>query len=62
MRFRSGPQMPLNDIAIRTAKPGPKPVKLSDERGLSATTALRHCFHSQLPWSYRKRLLVAVQG
>lgn len=26
--------MPLNDIAIRAAKPGPKPVKLSDERGL----------------------------
>jgi hypothetical protein len=54
--------MPLNDIAIRTAKPGPKPVKLSDKRGLSATTALRHFFHSQLPGSYRKRLLVAVQG
>lgn len=26
--------MPLNDIAIRAAKPGLKPVKLSDERGL----------------------------
>lgn len=26
--------MPLNDVAIRAAKPGPKPVKLSDERGL----------------------------
>ena len=26
--------MPLNDIAIRAAKPGPKPVKLSDEKGL----------------------------
>lgn len=26
--------MPLSDIAIRTAKPGPKPIKLSDERGL----------------------------
>jgi integrase len=25
--------MPLNDIAIRNAKPGPKPIKLSDERG-----------------------------
>ena len=24
----------LNDVAIRAAKPGPKPVKLSDERGL----------------------------
>ncbi len=28
------PPMPLNDVAIRAAKPGPKPVKLSDERGL----------------------------
>lgn len=26
--------MPLSDIAIRAAKPGPKPIKLSDERGL----------------------------
>lgn len=26
--------MPLNDVAIRAAKPGPKPIKLSDERGL----------------------------
>lgn len=26
--------MPLNDIAIRAAKPGPKPIKLSDEKGL----------------------------
>ena len=26
--------MSLNDVAIRAAKPGPKPVKLSDERGL----------------------------
>jgi len=26
--------MPLSDIAIRAAKPGPKPVKLSDEKGL----------------------------
>ena len=26
--------MPLNDVAIRAAKPGPKPVKLSDEKGL----------------------------
>lgn len=26
--------MPLSDVAIRAAKPGPKPVKLSDERGL----------------------------
>lgn len=26
--------MPLNDVAIRSAKPGPKPVKLSDEKGL----------------------------
>lgn len=26
--------MPLNDLAIRAAKPGPKPIKLSDERGL----------------------------
>lgn len=26
--------MPLNDAAIRAAKPGPKPIKLSDERGL----------------------------
>ena len=26
--------MPLNDFAIRAAKPGPKPIKLSDERGL----------------------------
>ena len=26
--------MPLTDVAVRTAKPGPKPVKLSDERGL----------------------------
>lgn len=26
--------MPLSDIAIRTAKPGTKPIKLSDERGL----------------------------
>ena len=28
------PPMFLNDVAIRAAKPGPKPVKLSDERGL----------------------------
>ncbi len=26
--------MPLSDVTIRAAKPGPKPVKLSDERGL----------------------------
>lgn len=26
--------MPLNDLTIRAAKPGPKPIKLSDERGL----------------------------
>ena len=26
--------MPLSDVAIRNAKPGPKPIKLSDERGL----------------------------
>lgn len=26
--------MPLSDIAIRAAKPGTKPIKLSDERGL----------------------------
>lgn len=26
--------MPLSDITIRSAKPGPKPIKLSDERGL----------------------------
>ncbi|RYG38824.1 MAG: DUF4102 domain-containing protein [Burkholderiales bacterium] len=26
--------MPLSDISIRAAKPGPKPVKLSDEKGL----------------------------
>ncbi len=26
--------MPLSDVAIRAAKPGPKPIKLSDERGL----------------------------
>ena len=26
--------MPLSDILVRTAKPGPKPIKLSDERGL----------------------------
>lgn len=26
--------MPLNDVAIRAAKPGPKAVKLADERGL----------------------------
>lgn len=26
--------MALNDVAIRAAKPGPKPIKLSDERGL----------------------------
>lgn len=26
--------MPLSDVVIRAAKPGPKPVKLSDERGL----------------------------
>jgi integrase len=26
--------MPLNDVTIRGAKPGPKPLKLSDERGL----------------------------
>jgi integrase len=26
--------MPLSDVAIRTAKPGLKPIKLSDERGL----------------------------
>jgi integrase len=26
--------MPLNDVAIRVAKPGVKPIKLSDERGL----------------------------
>ena len=26
--------MSLNDVAIRAAKPGPKPVKLADERGL----------------------------
>lgn len=26
--------MPLSDIAIRAAKPGLKPIKLSDERGL----------------------------
>ena len=26
--------MPLTDVAIRSAKPGKKPVKLSDERGL----------------------------
>lgn len=26
--------MPLNDVAIRAAKPGPKPIKLSDEKGL----------------------------
>lgn len=28
------PQMPLTDIAIKSAKPGPKPVKLSDGGGL----------------------------
>ncbi|WP_425228560.1 tyrosine-type recombinase/integrase [Sphingomonas sp.] len=26
--------MPLTDVTVRTAKPGPKPIKLSDERGL----------------------------
>lgn len=26
--------MPLSDVAIRSAKPGPKPIKLSDEKGL----------------------------
>ena len=26
--------MSLNDVAIRAAKPGPKPMKLSDDRGL----------------------------
>jgi hypothetical protein len=26
--------MPLTDVQIRQAKPGPKPRKLSDERGL----------------------------
>ena len=26
--------MPLTDVAVRSAKPGPKPIKLSDERGL----------------------------
>ena len=26
--------MPLTDAAIRTAKPGEKPYKLADERGL----------------------------
>lgn len=29
-----GPQMPLSDIAIRSAKPDEKPTKLADERGL----------------------------
>ncbi len=31
--FRSYP-MPLTDISIRNAKPGAKPIKLLDERGL----------------------------
>jgi len=26
--------LPLSDVAIRSAKPGPKPIKLSDEKGL----------------------------
>jgi hypothetical protein len=26
--------MPLSDVAIRSAKPGPKPIKLPDERRL----------------------------
>lgn len=34
LAFRSGPQMALTDTAIRNAKPGPKPIKLFDERGL----------------------------
>jgi hypothetical protein len=28
------PNMPLSDIAIRAAKPEPKPIKLADEKGL----------------------------
>ena len=28
------PIMPLSDLAIRSAKHGPKPIKLADERGL----------------------------
>lgn len=32
--WKVAPTMALNDVAIRAAKPGPKPIKLSDERGL----------------------------
>ena len=32
--YLKGDTMPMTDTAIRNAKPGDKPVKLSDERGL----------------------------
>jgi hypothetical protein len=37
--------MPLNDAAMRSAKPGPKTTRLFDERGLYLTVAFsQHAF------------------